>query len=154
FVRQLASQPYIYIGNVINNFIKFIIYPQKYFEAKFWPSLAGESMKSDGFLQTIFSNYYQVTTVLALVFIAFLAYQKSLSAKLALFLLLYLAASYSFTFLDERYLYGRIPIVLFSLAITSKELIALLKNRPIWISIVRDYIVPGLSAILVASPVI
>ncbi len=74
--------------------------------------------------------------------------------ELGLLLLLYLAASYSLIFLDERFLYPRIPVLIFSLAVIPEGIASFFQNRPARFSSISALLLSALSAVAFASPVI
>ncbi len=154
FVHQLTTQPLIYAGNVINNFVLYVTYPPKYFERRFWQLIPSRFAKHVPLLQTIFSGYSWAATILSLPLLLFLAYRNYPPAKLGVFLLLYLATSYSLIFLDERFLYPRIPVLIFSLAVIPEGIASFFQNRPARFSSISALLLSALSAVAFASPVI
>jgi hypothetical protein len=154
FLQELTSRPGVYAGNVASNFLQYFIQPEAFFERLFWQALPASTVQQAGALRGSFSAFFQATTLPVFLLLSFLALRNSVSARLTLILLLFLAGSYCFTFLDERYLYGRIPIVLLALAMIPSELSALFENRPTWPAALSSLVMSTITAVVLAAPVI
>ncbi len=155
FFINLVSQPSVYIKNVLNNFIYNIFWPRKYYENQFWKLLQYNDLRNiQNPLQNLSSSFYTIITILVLPLLGFLSYRKLQSANLGLMLIFYYVAGYSFTILNNRYLYFILPTVLFSLAIVSEGAVSQFKNPPNWFSSSFSFIVSLISAIILSSPIV